>query len=271
MGSAACAACSTLLGEIPEGTRLEKGNAYDGGLPGDGAPQDDGGIGDPGDGAVRPNSYCATLASTKTVTFCRDFDDGRIFSADFNIAAASGATILAATNEALSPPRALVVDIPASVQDPHALMYRYFDGIKPKDITLAFDMRIELAGSNAQEARVFEIISQFDTPNEHALLFHFNAGSAHIEEVFGLEPNAQWFDYPFLGGRHMETGKWSRVEVRIADNRLTAQLDGIKVVDQPLHKAWAPEPVELALGLPDVKYPGFAWRARYDNVVLDLR
>jgi hypothetical protein len=267
------AGCSVLLDPskfLPEDAPT-CADCTDGAPQGDGDRTSDGGGGDEHDGGGGTDGgsngdsgpltgFCGTLAVKPT--FCRDFDDGNAFNADFTVDQTTGAELLANGDASKSPPSSLSAAV--TTNGAHAFMMRTFAPVTTR-VHLAFDLRMDAVLASGNGALVAEILLPAGAAAQHYLRVMVAADHSTIEEWHGTS-----FDqYVFQGGAPTKS-VWGNIDLTltISPPRLKVLFNNQSVVDAALPGIWGGATPQLSLGLAYVPNAG-PWRLRVDNVVFD--
>ncbi|WP_394835079.1 DUF1080 domain-containing protein [Pendulispora rubella] len=213
-----------------------------------------------------PPSFCQKLPAP--VTFCRDFDDGKLFYEDFTRVSDSPNRLTVDETNVVSPPFALLSEVSAPA-DERSVMVRKFQGLLPKELRLSFELFIEKGPVSPVNASIAHLDFAPDTANHHSLEFKVTTNSGEVSEYLGT---AGYANSPFTGPQPV-AGKWQHydIHVDVEKRHLTIALDGTTTVDTNLEGPWPKSEVWLSVGIFWVKEQNVNVIVRHDNVVLDLK
>ncbi|WP_394827246.1 hypothetical protein [Pendulispora albinea] len=249
--------------------------SWDGMTGGTGAASD-GGLGDTSaDGGGSCTADCGTpycQGLHPSPTFCRDFDDGRLYSTDFELLFKRPDFVAADPGAWSSAPLSFISEVATGSMDRRAYMFRTFDAGRPRNIRMSFDVLMERY-IPSQVASVVSIEGHPDQPDSRKMDVYLGADGSSIEErIMNPDGSApQYRNYLFVD-RQPRAGTWSHLDIRIdvPARRIAARLDGTLVIDNEIKADWSVSDIELKLGIVWATENTSTWRFRYDDIVLDL-
>jgi hypothetical protein len=223
-----------------------------------------------------PNGDGPTLgfcAGRTTATFCRDFDEGQVFT-DWTEMYSGYGTVTLDTSEARSQPASERVDTVTLTTGQNANASLHQTGLGPALATMAtveLQLFVDVAGD--QDAVVFQLVMD-DGNRAHAIELVTRAppGIAYIEDSDGPSGGSST-SYQSYGLVPLATGQWHHIELTYvsgASAQLDVCFDGGVVFSGPTMFTTGGQ-ADAKLGISFISGPSTPWQAHFDDLAMTVQ
>lgn len=212
--------------------------------------------------------FCAALT---TATFCRDFDEGQVFTDWTEVYTGLGMVQLD-TNEARSQPASERVDTTtlATGQSASVALHQVNLGTAT---TATVELQVVIDTPGSQDAVFFQLVMD-DGNRSHALelVVRPPPGVAYVEDFDGPSggPGTNYQSYGLVS---LTTGQWHHIQLAYtagATAQLDVSFDGVVVLSRaPMYTTGGQ--ASTLLGLSYIAGPSTPWQAHFDDLALTIQ